>query len=260
MSGTRPLAVVLASGGMDSCVTVALAAREREPALLHASYGQRAAAREHAAFQAVADHYGVSSERRLEVDFAHLAALGGSSLTDLSRPIETPRSPDGIPGTYVPFRNAHLLAAGVSWAEVLGAGEVHIGAVEEDSSGYPDCRESFLRAFEVAVREGTRPATRIALVAPLLHLRKRDIVRRGLELEAPLGLTWSCYEQGRVACGRCELKTKVRFECRFPRKSSTNTMSFSPRRVMSRWNASMFAVSLTATTSMRRGFGTLVLR
>jgi len=204
MSG-RPLAVVLASGGMDSCVAVALASRDRELALLHASYGQRTAARERRAFDAVADDFGVPVDRRLVIDLSHLAALGGSSLTDPGRPLEGPEPPpDGIPDTYVPFRNGHLLAAGVSWAEVLGAVEVHLGAVEEDSSGYPDCRESFLRAFEAAAREGTRPGTRLRLVAPLLHLTKGAIVTLGLRLGAPLGLTWSCYRAETVACGTCE--------------------------------------------------------
>jgi 7-cyano-7-deazaguanine synthase len=196
--------VVLASGGLDSCVTVALAAREGQVALLHASYGQRTAARERAAFRAVADHFRVPAPLRLEVELPQLAAVGGSSLTVAGRSVVEPTPADGIPGTYVPFRNAHLLAAGVSWAEVLGAGAVHLGAVEEDSSGYPDCREPFFRAFERAVAEGTRPGTRIALVTPLLHLSKGEIVRRGLELGAPLELTWSCYQGESLACGRCE--------------------------------------------------------
>jgi 7-cyano-7-deazaguanine synthase len=146
----------------------------------------------------------VPAERRLEVELPHLAAVGGSSLTDSGRPVIEPLPEDGIPGTYVPFRNAHLLAAGVSWAEVLGAEAVYLGAVEEDSSGYPDCREPFLRAFERAAREGTRPGTRLAIVAPLLHLSKGEIVRRGVALEAPLDRTWSCYQSDRVACGRCD--------------------------------------------------------
>lgn len=204
MSAAAPPVVVLASGGLDSCVTVALAAREREIALLHASYGQRTAAREREAFRGVADHYAVPSGRRLEVELPQIAAVGGSSLTDPRRSVLEPDPEDGIPGTYVPFRNAHLLAAGVSWAEVLGADAVHLGAVEEDSSGYPDCRESFLRAFEKAVAEGTRPGTRIAIVTPLLHLSKGEIVRRGLELGAPLESTWSCYQEERLACGSCE--------------------------------------------------------
>jgi 7-cyano-7-deazaguanine synthase len=197
-------AVVLVSGGMDSCVTLALAAREREPAVLHASYGQRGAERERQAFRALADHYAVSPSLRLEIDLSHLGVIGGSSLTDPGRPIEEGDPGKGIPGTYVPFRNAHLLAAGVSWAEVLGAPEVHLGAVEEDSSGYPDCREAFLRAYEAAAREGIRPGTPIRLVAPLLHLGKGAIVRRAIELGAPLEKTWSCYRGQTLACGRCE--------------------------------------------------------
>lgn len=204
MSGGAEPVVVLASGGLDSCVTLALAERESEVALLHASYGQRTAARERRAFRALADHYRVPSSRRLEVELPQIAAVGGSSLTESARSVDEPVPEDGIPGTYVPFRNAHLLAAGVSWAEVLGAGAVHLGAVQEDSSGYPDCRESFLRAFEKVVEEGTRPGTHIAIVTPLLHLSKGEIVRRGLELAAPLELTWSCYQGESLACGRCE--------------------------------------------------------
>lgn len=204
MSGKDDLVVILTSGGLDSCVTVALAAERHGLALLHAHYGQHTASREKTAFQAVANHYRVPPDLLLEVDLSCLAAIGGSSLTDLHPRWEEALPTDGIPGTYVPFRNAHLLAAGVSWAEVLGAGEVHIGVVEEDSSGYPDCRESFLRAFERSVREGTRPGTRIRLVAPLLHLGKGEIVRRGIALGAPLDRTWSCYRNTERACGRCE--------------------------------------------------------
>ena len=201
----RPVAVVLASGGMDSCVLAALAAREHALAMLHASYGQRTEAREQQAFHAVADHYGVSPERRLVVSLAHLAAIGGSCLTD--RSIDVPEGePDreGIPVSYVPFRNANLLSAATSWAEVLGAAAIYFGAMEEDSSGYPDCRGSFIEAFERVIDEGTRPDTHIRLVAPLLHRSKGDVVRLGVELGAPFALTWSCYRREDVACGRCE--------------------------------------------------------
>jgi 7-cyano-7-deazaguanine synthase len=202
----RDLAVVLVSGGLDSCVCVAEAARDHDLALLHVNYGQRTQARELQAFAAIADHHGVPDDRRLVTDLDHLARIGGSSLTDASRDVETgdPEPTGGIPSTYVPFRNAHMLAIGVSWAEVLGAGALFIGAVEEDSSGYPDCRESFYRAFQRAIDEGTRPDTRLVIHTPLIHLDKAAIVRRGLELEAPLHLTWSCYVQEDRACGRCE--------------------------------------------------------
>lgn len=203
---TRPLAVVLASGGLDSCVCVAETARDYDLALLHVNYGQRTQARELRAFTDIADHYRVPAARRLVTDLAHLAAIGGSSLLDPDAPVEEglPAGGDGIPSTYVPFRNAHLLCIAVSWAEVIGAAAVVLGAVQEDSSGYPDCREEFVRAFQAAVDAGTRPQTRIELRTPLIHLDKAAIARRGIELEAPLHLTWSCYVASDVACGRCE--------------------------------------------------------
>jgi len=197
------LAVVLASGGMDSCVCVAEAARDFAPALLHVGYGQRTAARELRAFTAIADHYRVP--RRLVTGIAPLSAIGGSSLTNPALPVEEGLpAPGVVPSTYVPFRNAHLLAAAVSWAEVLGAKAVFIGAVEEDASGYPDCREEFYRRYQAVVDAGTRPGAGIRLRTPLIHLTKADIVRRGVALGAPLHLTWSCYTGEELACGRCE--------------------------------------------------------
>ena len=199
------LAVVLASGGLDSCVTVALAAREHQLALVHADYGQRTEKRELRAFRDIARHYAIPQERRLLVELNHLGAMGGSALTDhsLGVPVADLASPH-IPVTYVPFRNANLLSAAVSWAEVLGAGPVFVGAVEEDSSGYPDCRREFYDAFEAAIEVGTRPETRIRIVTPLIELRKAAIVQLGMELAAPLHLTWSCYQREDVPCGQCD--------------------------------------------------------
>ncbi len=203
MAPERPVAVVLASGGMDSCVCVAEAARAFEPALLHVGYGQRTAARERQAFDAIADHYGVA--RRLVTQLDHLREIGGSSLTDPTRDVEQGLPAAGVvPSTYVPFRNAHLLAVAVSWAEVIGARAVFIGAVEEDSSGYPDCREQFYRRFQAVVETGTRPGAAIEIRTPLIRLDKAGIVRRGVALGAPLHLTWSCYTGQERACGRCE--------------------------------------------------------
>jgi len=201
----RSLAVVLASGGMDSCVVAALAARDHEVAMLHASYGQRTAAREERAFHAIADHYGIPEARRLVADLSHLAAMGGSSLTDRSIAVsDGALGREGIPSSYVPFRNANLLATATSWAEVLGAGTIFFGAMEEDSSGYPDCRGEFIEAFKRVAELGTRPATRIEVVAPLLHLTKAEVVRLGVRLGAPFEHTWSCYKSETVACGRCD--------------------------------------------------------
>ena len=198
------LAVCLVSGGMDSCVTVAMArAENRELAFLHVSYGQRTERRERQAFEALADHYGIP--KRLAVSIEHLARIGGSSLTDGRIPVtEANLASREIPTSYVPFRNAHLLSIATSWAEVLGARRIYIGAVAEDSSGYPDCRPEFYAAFQRAIDVGTRPETEIEIRTPVIGLRKSEIVRRGLKLDAPLALTWSCYREEEVACGRCD--------------------------------------------------------
>lgn len=201
----RAIAIVLASGGMDSCVLAALAAQEHELAMLHASYGQRTAGRERKAFEAIADFYGVPPGRRLAVSLAHLAAIGGSALTDASIPVPEGRlGREGIPASYVPFRNANLLAVAAAWGEVLGARRIFFGAMEEDSSGYPDCRGAFVEAFNRLIAAGTRPETRLEVAAPLLHVTKAEVVRLGTRLGAPFQLTWSCYQSEDVACGRCD--------------------------------------------------------
>ena len=188
---------------MDSCVTAALAARTHRLAFLHADYGQRTEAKERACFHRLADHF--QAERRLVVAFPALAAVGGSSLTDTKIPVREGEPEEGrVPSSYVPFRNAHLLAAATSWAEVLGAEAVFIGAVWEDSSGYPDCRPGFFRAYEEAIRLGTRPETRIEVRTPVIGLSKAEIVRQGRALGAPFEATWSCYQAEDAACGACE--------------------------------------------------------
>ncbi|HEV2802788.1 MAG TPA: 7-cyano-7-deazaguanine synthase QueC [Pyrinomonadaceae bacterium] len=198
------LGVCLVSGGMDSCVTAAIAATEcEELAFLHVSYGQRTEARERRAFHELADHYGVA--HRLVASIEYLAQIGGSSLTDAQIPVsQADLNTRSIPTSYVPFRNAHLLSIATSWAEVIGARTVYIGAVAEDSSGYPDCRPEFYAAFQSAIDTGTRPDTRVEIRTPVIHLRKSEIIRRGLELGAPLALTWSCYQAEERACGRCD--------------------------------------------------------
>ena len=196
-------AVVCVSGGMDSCLTAALAARQHRLCFLHANYGQRTEARELLCFHALADHFG--AEARLVVDFTDLRAIGGSSLTDAAIAVREGEPVEGVvPTSYVPFRNAHLLSAAASWAEVLGATAIYVGAVWEDSSGYPDCRPEFYRAFEEAIRLGTRPETHIRVVTPVIALSKAEIVRRGLELGVPFDKTWSCYQAEDEACGACE--------------------------------------------------------
>jgi 7-cyano-7-deazaguanine synthase len=203
----RPNAVVLLSGGMDSCVTAAIAQHEgHELALVHASYGQRTERRERKAFDEIADFYGV--RERLTVRLDYFAEIGGSALTDSRIAVperEVTQSPNrSIPITYVPFRNAHFLSIAVSWAEVLGARAIYIGAVAEDSSGYPDCRPEYYRAFRELVRVGTKPESQIQIVTPVIALRKSEIVQRGIELGAPLHLTWSCYQSEDAACGVCD--------------------------------------------------------
>lgn len=196
-------AVVLVSGGMDSCVAAAIAAEEHRLGFVHASYGQRTERRERKAFDDIADFYGVAE--RLVVRLDHFRAIGGSSLTDPQIPVrEADLQSREIPTSYVPFRNAHLLAVAVSWGEVIGARRVFIGAVWEDSSGYPDCRPEYYKVFNELVRVGTKPETQIEIVTPLIHLTKEAIVQRGIELGAPLHLTWSCYQSEEEACGVCD--------------------------------------------------------
>ncbi len=195
-------AVVLLSGGMDSCVCAALAARDHRAAAVHVSYGQRTELRERRAFEGICDRLGITD--RLVVRNEALRAIGGSALTDPSIGVpEGHMIGGGVPVTYVPFRNAHFLAVAVSWAEVLGAGKVYIGAVEQDSSGYPDCRPEYYRAFNEVVRAGTKDGL-IRVVTPLIAMRKFEIVRLGLELNAPFDLTWSCYQREDRACGVCD--------------------------------------------------------
>ncbi len=198
---------------MDSCVTAAIARETYDLALLHASYDQRTEARERRAFDEIADFYNV--RERLAVRFEHFSQIGGSALTDprlaipehkatAGAPLAAPALSHEIPVTYVPFRNAHFLSVAVSWAEVIGANAVFIGAVAEDSSGYPDCRPEYYRAFQQVVREGTRPETKIEVVTPVIAMRKSEIIRQGISLGAPLHLTWSCYQFGEEACGVCD--------------------------------------------------------
>jgi len=195
-------AVVLLSGGMDSCVCATLAARDHEAAALHVSYGQRTEERERQSFVAICQRLKIRD--RLMIRNEALRLIGGSALTDPSIPVpDAELLGQDIPVTYVPFRNAHFLAAAVSWAEVLGAQKVYIGAVEPDSSGYPDCRPAYYRAFNEVIKVGTKDGS-IEIVPPLIAMRKAEIVRLGLELGAPFDLTWSCYSRDDQACGVCD--------------------------------------------------------
>jgi 7-cyano-7-deazaguanine synthase len=199
----RELAVVLVSGGMDSAVTAAIAAESCELAFLHLNYGQRTEERELRAFRDLADFYKVT--RRLVVDVAHLKQIGGSSLTDAAMPVEeADLARQGVPSSYVPFRNAQILSIAVSWGEVLGARKIFIGAVEEDSSGYPDCRKEFYDAFNRVITLGTKPGSGLVIETPVIGMKKEEIVARGASLGVPFQLTWSCYRGDEIACGTCD--------------------------------------------------------
>jgi 7-cyano-7-deazaguanine synthase len=199
----RDMAVVAVSGGMDSCVTAAIAKQKYQLAFAHINYGQRTEKRELKAFNEIADFFEVKD--RLVIDYTHLSKIGGSSLTDKNIKVAKANLKNkSIPTSYVPFRNANILSACVSYAEVLKAKAVFIGAVYEDSSGYPDCRPEFFSSFEKMVGLGTKPETKIKIETPIIHLSKAEIIKKGFELSAPLLLTWSCYQNEDEACGVCD--------------------------------------------------------
>ncbi|MCH7827339.1 MAG: 7-cyano-7-deazaguanine synthase QueC [Bacteroidetes bacterium] len=199
----RRTAVLALSGGMDSCVTAAITSKDFDLALIHINYGQRTEKRELKAFNDIADFYNV--EERLVIDLPHFKNIGGSSLTDEKIEVtQVNLNSNIIPSSYVPFRNGNILSACVSWAEVIGAEVVFMGAVYEDSSGYPDCRPEFFDAFEKAVNMGTKPETKIKLLTPIINMSKKEIVLKGFELKTPFELTWSCYQNEDEACGVCD--------------------------------------------------------
>ena len=196
-------AIVAVSGGMDSCVTAAIAAKDYRLAFLHVNYGQRTEKRELKAFNDIADFFSITD--RMVVDLRHLSIIGGSSLTDKKIDVsKADLSNEEVPTSYVPFRNANILSVCVSWAEVLNANAIFIGAVWEDSSGYPDCRPEFFKSFEKVIEVGTKPKTKIKIVTPIINFTKTDIVLKGLELNAPFNFTWSCYQEEEEACGVCD--------------------------------------------------------
>lgn len=204
--------IVLLSGGMDSCVTLAIAIRSGfQACLLHFNYGQLTEKRELKAFHELAQHYNIPPERQHVIDLPYFAKIGGSSLTDPNLKINKNGIQSGIPSSYVPFRNANFLSIAVSFAEVIRATHIFIGAVEEDSSGYPDCRQIFYQAFQKAISTGTKPETKIRIETPLINKSKAEIVALGRSLQAPFELTWSCYEREDTPCGKCD-------SCRLRRK------------------------------------------
>ena len=200
----KGLAIVLLSGGLDSCVTTAIARERHTIAMLHVGYSQRTQSREYNSFRAIARYYKVPEVRILATELDYFKKIGGSSLTDPNIPVDKDTTNIDVPATYVPFRNTHLLSIAVSLAEVIRAEEVYIGAVQQDSPDYPDCRAEYYDAFNKLVDVGTKPTTNIKVVTPLLNMKKLEIVMKGIELAAPLHLTWSCYEKNDMACGRCQ--------------------------------------------------------
>ena len=199
----KNIAVIAVSGGLDSCVTAAIAEQDYEIAFAHFNYGQKTEKRESKAFKEIADFYNI--DKRLIIDYSHISKIGGSSLTDKNIELtEADLTSKEVPTSYVPFRNANILSACVSWAEVLKAKAVFVGAVFEDSSGYPDCRPSFFKAFDKMIDLGTKPETSIKITTPIIHLSKAEIIKKGIELKAPIHLTWSCYQSEDKACGVCD--------------------------------------------------------
>lgn len=200
----RPLAVVLLSGGMDSALC-AIKTRELgyDLAALHLNYGQRTQERELQAFRDLCKYFEI--EQKLTVDVSYLSQIGGSSLTDTSIDVQgADLSSQEIPNSYVPFRNANILAIATSWAEVINAHALVAGAMEQDSSGYPDCRREFYDSFEETIRLGTKPGSEIKVLTPIIALTKQDIVEQGIKSGLPFDLTWSCYSSSDQACGVCE--------------------------------------------------------
>lgn len=199
-------AICLVSGGMDSCVTAAWAIKNGyDVSFLHINYGQRTQKRELEAFENLVEFYKIKN--KMSVDISYLKNIGGSSLTDFSLDVEensAPKSSDKPPSTYVPFRNANMIAIAVSWAETNNASKIFIGAVDEDSSGYPDCSAIFFEKFNELLKVALPPDNKVEIETPIIHLSKAGIVKLGLELKAPLNLTWSCYQSEDKACGVCE--------------------------------------------------------
>ena len=202
---SKELAIVLVSGGMDSCVVTSIANIKYDLALLHINYGQRTEKRELKAFNDIASHYNVKNDRRLIADISYLSKIGGSSLTDRNIEIERPTRANinNIQNTYVPFRNTHFLSIAVSWAEVILAKAIFIGAVAQDIPGYPDCSLEYYNVFNSLIDVGTKASTNITVLTPIIEMRKMEIVQKGVSLKAPLHLTWSCYKNDDIACSEC---------------------------------------------------------
>ena len=201
----KDIAIVLVSGGMDSLVCAGLAHQNHlNLAFLHLNYGQNTEKKELECFHKISEFYRVPENLRKIIDISFLKQIGGSSLTDSKISVKKHQEvTDSIPDSYVPFRNTHIISMAVSWAEVIGAEKIYIGAVEEDSSGYPDCRPSYYQALNNLIKEGTKEGV-IQVVTPVIHLKKWEIVKKAMELKAPLQYTWSCYKREDISCGECD--------------------------------------------------------
>ncbi len=196
-------AIVLVSGGMDSLITAAIAKQEcDEVYFLHLNYGQKTEVRELRSFRKMKEFF--KPKDVLIVEVSYLKDIGGSSLTDENMEIQDFDGSDEVPTSYVPFRNAHLITIATSWAEVIGANRIYIGAVEEDSSGYPDCCENFYKAMEKAVDLGTKDETKIEIITPIIHKKKSEIIKLVTNLCFPLKLNLSCYKNNDISCGKCD--------------------------------------------------------
>jgi 7-cyano-7-deazaguanine synthase len=201
---TTDSAVILVSGGMDSATAVYEAMDAGyDPYLIHTSYGQNTEAKERECARLLAEH--IDAEDFLHIETQHLATIGESSLTDDSIDVEeADLESDEIPSSYVPFRNANLLSMATSYAEAQDCDAIYIGAHSEDFSGYPDCRPAFFDAFQGVIDAGTKPDTSIELKAPFAEWTKTEIAQRGIELDVPYEITWSCYKSDSPACGTCD--------------------------------------------------------
>ncbi len=196
-------AISLLSGGMDSLVSLAIALKDYEVYPLHVNYRHRTEKKEFESFEKITRHYGL--KKKLIADIDYLRKIGGSSLTDLSiKPESGAPVENVIPSSYVPFRNTHLLSIAVSYAEVIDAQVIFIGVVENDSSGYPDCRKDYIEQFNRLIMYGSKKNSKIKVNAPLIEMKKEEIIRKGIELNVPFEHTWSCYTENDLACGECQ--------------------------------------------------------
>jgi len=196
-------AVVILSGGMDSTTALFIAKKEGYTLIpLHFNYGQRTEKKELESFNKICDY--LNLENKYIIDIPFYKQIGASALVDKTIDVPTDGIKPGIPVTYVPFRNGIFLSIAAAIAEKESAEAIYIGVVEEDSSGYPDCREEFIKNMEKAINTGTKPETNITIKTPLIHLKKEDIVKKALEVNVPLELTWSCYKNEDEACGVCD--------------------------------------------------------